>query len=494
MPDRASETSERRLSSALLEVLSTTFFSPLARQATASVFIDCIDRLERESAASAGELDRQETLQLISESLSTHREIDWSQESESALTDVRAYVNYVFNRLLAAGWLSERDLGIDDRRILVEPTIRWLLDAFRKMSSVGRAEVHSFADTLRAVCDEFLVPDHFDPARRPADEMYARLGDLVRRAETATHQLSHVYLILRGFIEKQGKAASGSENLRIFFDDFGAGGHQVCYDELFAKGLLHRLGEAQKVVESLRWDYSVKQHLAQGLAQRHKVEEAEAREKVNTLLDHLDLTLGSIGAMARQIDGRVSHFHKVSIERFSYLNDRSGQNVDLMKRVFELIDGSGAGASLGRLPDLGLPLPRVPEVEAYHGNESLRFPVQRRSEVRMPGRLRALQADDGEAIEQLRKRYNESLSPIRAARFVRRQLPEPGLRRSSHELKIHNEDDLFDLLSVVVHSRYAGLQWRVLPNARQCPWHPEKTLVDTHCGFHFERFIIHRIH
>lgn len=167
--------------------------------------------------ATAGELCREDVLQLISEILAEHLEVDWASEGDAAFADARARANHVFNRLFSAGWLSERDLGLDDRRVIVEPTIRWLLDAFRKMSAVGRAEVHSFADTLRGVCDELTDADSFDPARRSSEEMVARLRDLSRRTETATHQISHVYLVLRRFIDRQGQTMSARANLRLVY-------------------------------------------------------------------------------------------------------------------------------------------------------------------------------------------------------------------------------------------------------------------------------------
>lgn len=484
------------LSAALLAVTSPAFFNPLADQRTAPALIDCIDRLDRESAATAGELSRADALQLIAETIAQHRDVNWAQadgQIESALADARAKANHVFNRLYAARWIDERDLGIDDRRVVVEPTVRWLLDAFRRMSTVGSAEVHSFADTLRGVCEALTTPDAFDPRQRSADEMFSRLSDLSRRAETATNQLSHVYLILRQFIERQGQAATGRDNLRIFFDEFGAGQHQVCYDELFAKGLVIRLDEARRAVEDMRWDYGIKQHLATALAARSRSDENEAREEVNSLLDHLGETLGSITAMSQQIDGRVSHFHRISYERFSYVNDRSGRHADLIKRVFELVDMGAKDRGFSTLPQLGLPPPLVPEIESFHGVDSLLFPRQRREPVTMFGGIRTLRADDNQALERLRRRYNESLSPLRAAKFIRRHLPKTGDRCATNEFRSPTEDDLYDLIAAVLHRRYGPVQWQVIPDSRNNPWHPEKVPIDEHNGFGLERFTLERI-
>jgi hypothetical protein len=370
--------------------------------------------------------------------------------------------------------------------------VRWLLDALRKMSSVRRAEVHSFADTLRGICDVLTDPEAFDPRHRSADEMFSRLSDLTRRAETTTNQLSHVYLILRQFIEKQGQAATGRDNLRIFFDEFGAGQHQVCYDELFAKGLVNRLDDARRMVEQLRWDYGVKQHLAAAYASRESASEEVARQEVNVLLDHLATALGGIMAMARQIDGRVAHFHRISYERFSYVNDRSGHHADLVKDVFEFIDLQAKDRSFSTLADLHIPRPLLPEVESYHGVESLFFPRHRRGPVRMSGALRALRTDDNEALERLRRRYNESLSPLRAAKFIRQKLPEPGDHCATNEFRSVTEDDLFDLLSAVLHQKYGPLRWQVTPANRGQPWHPERAPVDEHHGFRLERFTLQR--
>lgn len=484
------------LSSALLAVISSTFFKPLSDQRTAPALIDCIDRLDHESTASAGELSRSDTLQIIAETLAQHHDVNWAQadgQIESALADAKAKANHVFNRLYAARWIDERDLGIDDRRVVIEPTVRWLLDAFRKMSSVGRAEVHSFADTLRGVCEALTDKDAFDPRQRSADEMFSRLADITRRAETATNQLSHVYLILRQFIERQGQAATGRDNLRIFFDEFGAGQHQVCYDELFAKGLVNRLEDARRVVEDFRLDYGVKQHLASALAAREEADEAEAREEVNLLLNHLADTLGGITAMARQIDGRVSHFHKISYERFSYVNDRSGRHADLLKRVFERVDTIGKERSFATLPALQLPRPLLPELEVFLGVESLLFPRHRREPIKMSGAIRILRPGDNEVVNRLRKKYNESLSSLRASKFIKRRLPKPGDRCSTNEFRSPTQDDFFDLIAAVLHQRYGPMLWQVLPASQTFPWHPEKVPVDEHQGFRLERFTLERL-
>jgi hypothetical protein len=484
------------LSSALKAVIPTAFFNPLADQQTAPAIIDCMDRLERESAETAGELSRADALQLIAETLANHGEIMWPRtegQTEFTQTDAKAKATQVFNRLYAARWIDERDVGIHDRRVVVEPTIRWLLDAFRKMSSVGRAEVHSFADTLRGVCENILDSRTFDPRQHSADELFSRLADLSRRAETATNQLGHVYLILRQFIEKQGQAATGHDNLRIFFDDFGAGKHQVCYDELFAKGLVNLLDDARRVIEGVRLDYGIKQHLASALAVREKADEEDARDRVSALLAHLGSTLGAITAMARQIDGRVAHFHRISYERFSYVNDRSGQHTELLKRVFEQVDKKGVGLSLSTLPELGLPEPLVPEFKTFLGVESLLFPRHRHESVKMPGGLRVLDVQDSEALERLRKRYNESVSALRASKFVRRILPKVGDKCATNEFRSKTEDDLLDLIASVLHRRYGPIQWRVIPSGQAHPWHPENVPADEHHGLHVARITLERL-
>ena len=49
-------------------------------------------------------------------------------------------------------------------RGILGSTVRWLLDALRKMSATTSAELHSFADTLRGICDELADSKRFDPA------------------------------------------------------------------------------------------------------------------------------------------------------------------------------------------------------------------------------------------------------------------------------------------------------------------------------------------
>ena len=481
------------LSEALSRVVPRGFFAPLARPERAGFFIDCIDRLERESAAQAGELGRREALQLISETLTEHGDIDWTQDTDAALADARARANAIFNRLLAARWLDERDLGIDDRRVIVEPTVRWLLDALRKMSATTSAELHSFADTLRGICDELADSKRFDPAVQSGEQMVARLGDLSRRAGTSTNQLNHVYLVLRQFIDRQAGASTGRENLRLVFDEFAVGQHQVCHDELFTRGLFHRLGEARQTVQDFRWSAAFKEQLSAGLAQREPIEITEAQERVGGLLGSLEEVLGSIAFMAREVDGRIAHFHRVSYERYSYLNDRSGLHAETIKQVFEKVEALADGRSLLTTRPLDLPALRVPQVETFHGVESLYSPRQRRTPVKMLGRLRAIRAGDLDAIERLRRRYNESLSAMRGARFVRKHLPDVGASIASNEFRTVGRDDVLDLISTLVHRRYGPVRWRIQQAGRDAAWHPERTAMDVHDTIRFERFAVRRL-
>jgi hypothetical protein len=485
--------SDTLLSEALGRVVPRGFFAPLARPERAGFFIDCIDRLERESAAQAGEIGRREALQLISETLTEHGDIDWTQEADSALADTRARANAIFNRLLAARWLDERDLGIDDRRVIVEPTVRWLLDALRKMSATTSAELHSFADTLRGICDELADSKRFDPAVQSGEELVARLGDLSRRAGTSTNQLNHVYLVLRQFIDRQASASTGRENLQLVFDEFAAGQHQVCHDELFTRGLFHRLGEARQTVQDFRWSAAFKEQLSGGVAQREAIDLVEARERVGALLGSLEEVLGSIAAMAREVDGRIAHFHRVSYERYSYLNDRSGLHAETIKQVFERVESLVAGRSILNMPALDLPALRVPQPETFHGVESLYSPRQRHTPVKMSGQLRPIRADDRNAIERLRRRYSESLSAMRGARFVRKHLPQVGAAITSNAFRTTGRDDVLDLISTLVHQRYGSVGWRIQHAGRDTAWHPERTPIDVHDTIRFERFTIRRL-
>jgi hypothetical protein len=323
--------------------------------------------------------------------------------------------------------------------------------------------------------------------------MVSRLGDLERRAETSTNQLNHVYLVLRQFIDRQAGATTGIENLRLVFDEFTAGQHQVCHDELFARGLIQRLGDARQMVQDLRYDAGIKDHLAAGLAKRESVGPPEAYDRVNALLASLDQVLGSIAFMSREVDGRIAHFNRVSYERYSYLNDRSGRHAEIVKKLFEKVETIAAGRLLAALPALDLPALRIPAVEVFHGEESLYKRHQKRMPVRMLGRLRAVRSDDVDAIERLRRRYNESLSAMRGARFVRRHLHDIGAAIATNEFHTGPEDELLDLISVLIHRRYGPVRWSIEPTQHGQPWHPERTPVDEHACVRFERFTVSRL-
>jgi hypothetical protein len=101
--------------------------------------------------------------------------------------------------------------------------------------------------------------------------------------------------------------------------------------------------------------------------------------------------------------------------------------------------------------------------------------------------------------ELIRQRNAYAITPQRGGRFVEKHLPDKGARLSTAEMRLHNEDDLLDLLAVIAFERAVGstphkpLRWRVSTQRDAHGLEPEKIPTDRLGGRRIERLTIERL-
>ena len=178
------------LSQRLFRLAGTEFFRPLARP-SAPVYVDCADRLVDE-AGEAARLPYRDAVAIVREVFAQHPDVILGDDEGAALRDVRQRAAVLFNRMLAAGWLEEQTLGLQDRWAVISPGLRPLLRLLRQLAEDDAAELRTFADALRSVCDTLSREGILDPMARSGDELRSTVTDLNHRLEHAIEQLHGV--------------------------------------------------------------------------------------------------------------------------------------------------------------------------------------------------------------------------------------------------------------------------------------------------------------
>lgn len=477
------------------------FFRPLARP-SAAIYVDCADRLEIASDE-GGQLSHEDAVIIIRDTLALHPRAELDADEGGDTQDVRVRAGKLFNQLLAARWLEDRTVSLDERWVLISPLLRPLLRMLRELAQDEIAELKGFADILRGLCGTLLAEAALDPAALDADEMRSRVNFLLDGVQRAADQMHAVEKVVLDFEERQRQSDSGELTLRLFYRDFYEGEHMVCYDTLRSGGLLPKLSRARDVVQIALADPFAKERLADGLAVHKKLTPQDAYLLAEQQLTRLEKSLGAIRSKAELIDARVASFNKLSAQRYRYQTEMRGRRPELVKAYFAAVNEAGSGRRFADLPDTPDFQILTPEVELYYGTESLARARRARPLVNL-GLSESAEGDAHDAQSDIRKSSLYALTPSRAARFIEKFLPERGMCKNSQELgsqPIHpvGDDELLDLLATLSFERATSatnarpVRWRIDFARTELGLEPEKIPVDTVAGCRCEQFTIERL-
>ena len=436
---------------------------------------------------------------IVRETLALHPRAQLEADEGGDTQDLRLRAGKFFNKLIEARWLESRTVSLDERWVLISPTLRPLLRMLRDLAEDELAELKGFADILRGLCDALLREGALDPARTTGEDMRSTVHFLLDGVERATEQMHAVERVILHFEERQQHSASGNVTLRLFYTEFYEGEHIVCYDTLRQGGLLSKLHRARAVVQEALSDPFAKERLAEGVAAHRKIASGDAYNLAEQQLTRLERCLGGIGAKAELIDARVASFHKLSAQRYRYQTEMRGRRPEMVKAYLAAANAQFAGkrfADLTEPADIQL---LCPEVEIYFGNESLARARRARPNVDLSLGEGPAEGDAEDAQELIRQRSLYAITPNRAARFIEKFLPERGRSVSSADFSIHTEDDLLDLFAALAFERAngraspRGLRWRVSFCRAELGLEPEKIPLDSQAGHRFERFTLERL-
>ena len=488
----------KMLSHRVFQLVGQEYFRPLTRP-SAPVYVDCADRLVDE-AGDAGRLPYAEALAVIREVIGQHPGVVLSEDEGAALRDVRQKAGAFFNRMLASGWLEEQTLGLQDRWAVISPGLRPLLRLLRQLAEDDAAELRTFADALRSVCETLGRDGVLDPDLHTGDALRSVVTDLNQRLEHAIEQLHSVEKLVSIFEQRQRESATPAETLQVFYGEFGQGQHMVCYDALRRGGLLPAIQAARGRVADARDDVLVKQRLAEGFAAHYRCGETEAWQMASVALLKLERALGGLRQRAEAIDARMAAFNRLSQQRYRYQTELRGRRPETVKAFCEAMNAQHAGQRFRDLAEAAPEFqPRCPEVKFFFGAEALwkkRKPRAVTDLTFTSGRGSA--ADAAAVLESWQEKQRLALTPLRAARLLQRLLGSGGKRVVTNEFSLTDMDEVLDLLALAAydHAPAAGgrmIRWKVDGPRRRLGLHPDELPRDPQAAWSIDRMEIERV-
>lgn len=487
----------KTLGGKLAPLLDNGFFRPLSRP-SAAVYIDCADRLT-EAADEGGQIPHAEARVLIREVLMLHPDIQLAEDEGGQFRDLNQRASQFFNKLIEVHWLEPRRVSLDEYFVLIAPALHQLLRLLRQLAENRPAELKDFSATLRSLCQDLLNEGALDPNKLDAEAMRQTVKDLMERSGRAGDQMHAVEALVLQHEHAQRTSSSAQETLQRFLVEFHMGEHMVCYDALQEAGLLPRLNQARSVIREALGNPFIKTRLAEGLGKHLDLDSTSAYSEAERWLVRLERQIAAIPVKQRLIDGRMAEFSKLSAARYAYQTEMRGRRPEQVKSYLDEAARLHSGlsfAELAREPGMSL---LCPSVEVFFGTDSLSPARRQRAPVDLSFDLINSDAKPDDAMDEIRRRNLNVLTPQRAVRFVERHLSEKGARISTENLRISMEDDLLALLAVLAFDRgpasgsHRPVRWRVHTLRSDLGVEPERIPRDAEADRLVERFTIERI-
>jgi hypothetical protein len=485
------------LSFRLSRSVSADFFRPLARP-SAPVYVDCADRLIAE-AGEAGRLTHRETAEIIREVIARHPLSLLAEDEGAALRDARQRAGQFFNRLIAAGWLEDQTLGLHERWAVIPPGLRPMLRMLRDLAEDRVAELKTFADTLRGLCQTLEERNILDPQVRTPEELRSSVTDLSQRLERAIEQLHAVEKIVTSFEQRQRQTTTAADTLSLLYEEFSQGQHMVCYDALRRGGLLTRIENARAVVSSRHDDPLMRERLAAGLREHYGYDDSDSYDHAVMSLTRLERDLGGLKRRAEAIDLRMAAFNRLSQQRYRYQTELRGRRPEIVKAYCESLNAAHAGGRFSELAGQAADFsPRCLETRFFFGIDSLYKPRRTKQPADLTfGIAGTAKQSADDVLAAWKERQRLALTPQRAAKLVAKLLPHPTSSTSTQDLTLESSDDLLDLLAIVAYDHAPALagkriRWRVDGPRRRHGLEPQVIEQDSLVGHRVERFAITR--
>jgi hypothetical protein len=470
-------------STGLFSEIAPDFFRILSGT-NARIYTDALDALARNIGEGATGISRQEAIEVVSVIVELHAGLKEENATAEEMQSPGSQANFLLNRLVQTGWLSEPSQA-DYRRILFfEREGEIILEALRRIAVPDAA---SFTDKLWSVCVILTSLESF------SDQPWSDLETCILNARLGLQELRGMQKCVERMTKRQLATQTLRENLALLYDEFSESIGHSCYRELVRLRLPVRLRQARRRLEDIEASPNVLDRMqSEVLRRRMSDDPAEAMSLVRLRVNELFQLLEAIEPQAEQVDQRAADFARRSFARFRYLQEVGGARRDQVQQVFELLNSHFAGQRLSEieypesLPPLG-----IGEAGLLGGLESLYLPRKSRAAGEAEPIPDDIDEDDREScLLEMHANLRDSMTALRANAFVERLMLKRGESCDLEALPVRNDEDVADLAAVLLHSESSDARYRIL-TARESAPEIAPALV-TKAGYAIENFTLKR--
>jgi len=441
---------DHSLGSLLSRFLDCGFFRPLARP-SASIYIDVAAKLI-ESTDMDYKLSDKDARVIIRDIISAHPDIHLADDEGGRLVDFNQKAAQFFNQLLDVKWIIQERINLDESHITITPALRTVLQMLSDISESRPEDLTDFASTLLGLCDDLIRNDSLNPNLLNSNGTLLKIKDFIKRAKTACDQIHRIENLILNHGQAQLSSESANDTLQRFLVDFNAGDHMVCYSTLKKTGLLPKINKASDIVLESSHNTLFMRRITEGIIDHERISEDNALLKAEKMMLNLYELISSIPAKQKLIDGRIASFCKLSASRYRYQTEMRGNRPEQIKEYMDKAADIHAGKSFADIENVTGISFLTTTVEFYSFN-SLRKPSLKKQIVKQRVSIDESAYDPIDIKEEIHRHNQYILTPIRAARFVERILPNIGAIISTHELSILTPDELLDFLAALSFDR-----------------------------------------
>lgn len=464
----------------LFQEISADFFRLLTGP-NAGLHIDAVEALAREMGEVSSGISRAEAVETVLQVVERHAGMKAEDtESTEDLTSPRAQANFVLNRLIATGWMSEPPRSDYQRIVFFERQGEIQLDALRRIALPDAA---TFTDKLQLVCVTLANPETF------TDQPWHDLEGCLSNARLGLQELRGIQKSVERMTRRQLETTTLRENLALLYDEFSEAIGHSCYRELVRVRLPIRVKQARRRLEEIEHDERTLDTMQREVLRRRITEDPTAAiSHVRLRIHELFQLLEAVEPQAERVDQRAADFARRSFARFRYLQEVGSVRREQVQQVFELLNKRFAGSRISEIePDPALPALQLPEAGLLGGIECLYLPRRRREAGEIDPIADNVDSDDVEdALLEMEANLRDSLTAIRANRFVETLDFQGGDRISSGDLSLRTEDDIADLASVLLHAESLDARYRI--RSQRDPDDGDEIQSDRKAGYLVERF------
>ncbi len=429
----------------------------------ARTYVDVLDALELESAQRQEGMSREEALAIVVEVLEQHpdfmpdsEEIGVGEAGEFGSLAPKERGRRVLDYLARkdVGWVEDIQLPDWRRRIRFDAHGAVLLDALRR---IARPDAAVFTDPFVGVCSTLANVDAF------AKEPFTHLENCLKGATDGLRELRGMGKSIERFIRRQLETRTLGEAYAVIFDQYAQQVSHECYTGLVRAQLPARLDAARERIRDILGAPDLLNKMQAEVMRRGNAEAAPAMARVRNHLQELEDKLDFVQPLADEIDHRTAEFTRRSLARSRYLQEVIGERRGQIKAFFEKINRSFPGQRLMDIEELaGLPPVLLPDAKLLAGRDSLYEPPRRWTlEENAPVDDEITENMRDHAKAQLGGAMRNSLTVTRANRFVAQLSGGKGVRHSSADLPIRNEDDMDDVVALLLHAESSEARYRV---------------------------------